>query len=253
MQTTTKKTSLTVVILIISFLIADPAIAQPQTYTFKSFEKVIVSPHIAVTFRKGDTESVIVESISVPIEKLNVKVSNKTLKLYLDGAEITTKSKKENTDGENKKVSLYQGTVVRATVTYKDLRSLELRGDEKFVFESPIERDELNIKIYGESKVYMDKLILNELKAILYGESYLEIKGGKIDEQKITAYGESEINASKVDNHITRITAYGESSFRLNVSENLKITSYGESTIEYTGDAKLTKGIMIGENTITKM
>jgi hypothetical protein len=56
-----------------------------------------------------------------------------------------------------------------------------------------------------------------------------------------------------VENTETKLTAYGDGTFQFNVSEKLKITSYGAATINYSGSPNLTKGIVIGETKITKV
>ncbi len=240
----TSRMSSAFVLFLFFLLFQSLANAQTRTIDVKHFERVVISPHIEVVFKEGDKESVIIEDIAAPFEKLNVKVKNKTLKIYLDGAEIIPKSGYD---------LQYDGTVVKAIVFYKRLRSLDFRGEETIRFADQLRADELRMKVYGESRVFMNDLIVDDFKVTLYGESYLKINGGNIYEQKITAYGESEINAMKVSSKIARITAYGESVFRINVTESLRVTSYGESTIKYTGDAKLTKGLVIGENSISKM
>jgi len=217
------------------------------------FEKVIISPHIEVIFKEGDKESVSIESITVPIEKLNIVVKNNTLNVYLDGAKTTTDKKKENINGNKRKTPIYKSTVVRAIITYKKINSLDLRGEEKFVFESNLISDKLRLKIYGESQVYLNEVDIKNLQVSIYGESYLEIIKGEIEKQKFTAYGESKVNTAGIVNTETRLTAYGDGTFQFNVSERLKITSYGEATISYSGSPNLNKGIVIGETKITKI
>lgn len=99
--------------------------AQPKIFEVDAFNKVIVSPHIEVTFKKGDKESVIIESITESIGKFKVEVKNRTLELYLDGAKVITKSEKQD---NNTKVPLYKGTFVKSTIIYKDVDSYSLRG-----------------------------------------------------------------------------------------------------------------------------
>ncbi|TYP75101.1 head GIN domain-containing protein [Aquimarina intermedia] len=219
----------------------------------QSFDKVVVSPHIEVTFKEGDKESVSVESITVPREKLNIEVKNNTLKIYLDGAKITADKKKQNKYNYRKSESIYKGTIVKAVVTYKNINALDLRGEEKFVFANTLDTEKLVLNIYGESQVYIKEVDLESLFVSIYGESYLDIQKGTIERQKFTAYGESKINASNVVSSETTLTAYGDGSFQLNVSKKLKITSYGEATITYAGSPELNKGIVIGESTITKV
>jgi hypothetical protein len=243
----------TKLIIICLALCSVSAFAQIKNLTVDKFDNVIVSPHIAVTFVEGPTESVVVHTSTEPIEKMNIEVVGSTLRLYLDGAKTYTDSKNVEGDNYDYKVPIYKGTVITATVTYQNLEELSLRGEEKFVCESTIDQDEFGLKLYGESEVYFNKVQLNNFTTTIYGESYLELKSGSIDNQKITAYGESKINSLKVNTGRAKITAFGEGSYRLNVSDRLKVTAFGEATIAYQGSPELRKGIVIGEATIQKI
>ncbi|MGB5435885.1 MAG: head GIN domain-containing protein [Maribacter sp.] len=228
-------------------------LSQTTSVSVDSFNKVIVSPHVQVTFQQGDSETVAVESSTVSVDKINIEVNGKTLRMYLDGAKEVTKSEKTNEDGYKRKKSIYKGTVVKATVTYKDFEELSLRGEERFVCKSLLKGEKFRLKIYGESQVYLDKVDLGALQTTIYGESYLEIKEGSIGRQKITAYGETTVNTLGVETASAKITAYGEGSYRLNVVENLKVTAYGEATVAYRGNPHVDRGIIIGEAKIQKI
>ena len=229
------------------------SLAQVKTYETNHFNKVIVSPHIAVNFVQGDSEKVIVNSSTEPIHKLNVEVVGATLRIYLDGARTYTNSKNVKGDNYDYKVSIYKGTVINATVTYKTLHELSLRGEEKFVCESPLNGKDFRLKLYGESQVYLNEVDLENLHITIYGESYLELKAGRLNYQKITAYGETTINSLEVKANKAKITAFGEGSYRVQVAERLKVTSYGEATITYKGSPEVDKGIIIGEAIIQKI
>ncbi|MDY8137530.1 head GIN domain-containing protein [Aquimarina sp. 2201CG5-10] len=227
--------------------------AQSKTIAVDHFEKVIVSPHIQVTFKEGNEESVTIENAKLPLEKINMVVSGKTLHIYLDGAKTVTKTKTVQKNGWKQKVPIYKNTMVTAVVTYKKLQDLSLRGEETFVCESLIKADKFKLKIYGESQVYLNNVQFNSLSSSIYGESYLEIKKGTIGKQRFIAYGESRINTLGVDNQITKITSYGDGSFRFNVSENLNITAFGEANVAFEGDPKIKKGLVFGEATVRKI
>ena len=241
-------------LLAISFaLFSLSSIAQIKSYSVESFDKIIVSPHIAVTFVQDSSEFVEIHSSTEPLEKLNIEVVGATLRLYLDGAKTYTDSKKVKGDNYDYKVPIYNGTVITATVSYKDLVELSLRGEEKFLCESTIEQDEFKLKLFGESEVYFNNVELDNLTTTIYGESYLELKNGTVNNQKITAYGETKINTLNVDTNSTKITAYGEGSYRVAVSDRLKVTAYGEATIAYQGNPEVKKGIIIGEASVEKI
>lgn len=227
------------------------ATAQSKAIDVDSFDKVIVSPHIEVIFKAGEEESVSIESINVPMEKLNVEVKNNTLHLYLDDAKITAKKVKEYINGNKRKTPIYKGTVVRAVITYRDLNSLDLRGEQKFVFEDNLKARKLVMKVYGEPQIYIKSVDIQDLSVTMYGECYLEIEEGRIENQTFTAYGESQVEASEIYNESTKLTAYGDAEFELNVSGKLKVTSYGEAIISYKGNPNVQRGIIIGETQIT--
>ena len=228
-------------------------VAQEKTYQVENFDKIIISPHIAVNLVEGDEESVRIDESGVTDDKINVEVEGKTLRIYLDGAKMVTKS--EKVKGENYKMnrSLYDGTQVRATVTYKNLNTLSVRGEERINAKSKIAQEDFTLRIYGESQVYLSEVELDKLKVTIYGESYLEVENGNVGHQRYTAYGESKVNTLGIDNASTKITAYGESDFRVNVKDRLKVTCYGETHITYEGSPKVDRGIVIGEATVRKI
>lgn len=227
--------------------------AQSKNVTVKNFDKVIVSPHIAVNFVQGDTESVRIETCSADRNKLNIEVDGKTLRIYLEGAKEVTGTEKHEKERNKGRRSLYNGTIVTATVIYKNIDELSLRGEEKFICKSPITQNDFRLKVYGESNITINKVNLKTLRTTMYGASYIVIKEGTINYQKFTGYGEAKINTIGIANKSTKIIAYGEGSYRVNVSEKLKITAYGEATVAYKGSPDINKGIVIGEATIQKI
>ena len=246
------KRSLAVLPLIAFIFCASFMTAQTTVIDVDTFNKVMVSPHIEVVFIEGDAESVTIESSTEPMEKLNVEVKNNTLSVYLEGAKMTTDTKKQKKNGYKMKVPIYKGTVVKAIITYKNLNAVDLRGEQRFVFESPLNTDELRFSMYGESQVYVNEVAVKELHVSIYGECYFEIKKGNTENQRYTAYGESTVNVSSVTSERTKLTAYGDGTFQFNVAERLKVTSYGEATITYAGSPTVNKGIIIGETTIAR-
>tara|TARA_R110002073_G_scaffold279026_1_gene443126 strand:- start:413232 stop:413987 length:756 start_codon:yes stop_codon:yes gene_type:complete len=234
------------------FLVSLTLTAQYQS-AIASFDKVIVSPHIAVKFQQGAKNQIQVESITVNENKLHVEVEGKTLRVYLEGAKEYTKNEKQYENGHKKSKPLYHGTVVKATITYQAFDEVSLRGEERFDFLSPINQNDLRLKIYGESQVYFHEVNLKKLQTTIYGQSVLEFMAGHVVDQKFTAYGESNVNALNIKNQNTKLTAYGEGSYQFNVSEKLKVTAYGEATVVYKGTAELSKGIVIGDAEIAKL
>lgn len=237
------------VLLVIVF---NTAFSQTATQV-NHFDKVIVSPHIEINFVEGNEESVNIEHSTVSSDKINIEVNGKTLRIYLDGEKDIPKTKKTYENGYKEKQSLYHGTVVTATVTYKTLNELSIRGEETQRCTSLLGGDKFRLRIYGESHVILTSVNLGELHAIMYGESTLDINSGWIDHQRYVAYGESHINSLQVNSNTTKITAYGESDFQVNTAAEIKITSFGEARLEYKGNAVVNRGLHVGEMQIAKI
>lgn len=211
------------------------------------FNKVIISPHIEVTFVQGNEESVLVENSEVDESKLNIEVEGRTLRVYLEGAKNIPKNKKEYVNGHKMKRPLYKGTQATVTITYKQVDEFSLRGEEEINFQSPFDQEKLRLKIYGESRISFTEVQLDELHATIYGESNLTIQAGTIRKQKFVAYGESKVDLEEISNKETKITAYGEAEFALNTSDKIKVTAFGEAVVAYKGSPSVTKGLSIGD------
>lgn len=227
--------------------------AQKTIKLDSDFDKIIVSPHIEVIFNKGKEPSIVIEDINVPMEKFQYELKKGTLQVYLEGAKTYTKNKKIIKNNYETKVPLYKNRVAKVIITYVDVNTFSLRGEEKINFQSPLNQKQCKLLIYGKSEVTINNIEVDRLYVSIYGESFLKIDKGTIKKQKITAYGASKVMAADIVSKETKITAFGDGSFQLNASEKIKVTSYGEATILYKGDAQLKKGIVIGESKIKKV
>lgn len=235
-----------------TLLLSSVALAQ-EVRAVAPFSKVIISPHIQVTLVEGEEESVSIESNTEDEEKLNIEVNGKTLRIYLDDAKETTKTQIELKNGIEFKGPVYKGTIVTATITYKTLNDISVRGEERLVCESLLKGENFRLKIYGASQVYLNEVDLKRFHTTIYGESTLEIKSGAIQQQKYTSYGVSDVDALAIANEDTRIIAYGEAELKINASKRIKITAYGAASLKYKGDAEIVKGVNIGETRIKKI
>ncbi len=236
----------------IALVIVTGAFAQTVT-AVKPFDKIIVSPHIQVTFVQGNKESVTIESSTVDTNKIHIEVENKTLRVYLEGAKDFEKNEKDYQNGYKEKHSIYQGTVLTATITYKTLRELSIRGDEKQVCKSAITGEAFVLRIYGESDVTLNEINVGKLAVTTYGECNLKFLSGLATSQTYTAYGEGHINSLAMGGKNGAITAYGEADFTMNVSDKIQITAFGEAKVHYNGNPVIRKGLHIGELHVDKI
>lgn len=214
-----------------------------QTINTRSFDKVIVSPFIEATFIEGDQEKVVINSCIVDPNKLHVETKNGTLRIYLEGAKEIPRDSREN---RNSSHDLYPAHSVNATVYYKTLEAVSLRGEESFTFPRKFSAERFTLTLYGESVVTFAEVHINELRTTIYGESSLEMQSGLINKQTYTSYGEGKVTTTGVSGDEAKLTAYGEAEFNVNVSERIKITSFGEAKLRYKGNPEIVKGIHVG-------
>jgi hypothetical protein len=234
-------------------LLSIAAVASAQTKMTGHFNKVIVSPYIEVTFIEGDEESVTINDIDVDTNKFHIEVNDNTLRIYLEGAKDFPKTEKDYSNGYKETYPLYNKTTVVATVTYKTLGALSIRGEEDILCKSPVSGDKFSLKIYGESNVVFDEMNLQQLSGVLYGEGTVEIKAGSVKDQKYTCYGEGKINSLAIQGTTSSVTAYGVADFKLNVSDRIKITAFGDAQLHYKGNPEIDKGLHFGDMLIDKM
>lgn len=236
--------------LIAVFLVATVSIAHSQTITTGSFHKIIISPYIEATFIQGDQERVVINSAIVDLEKLHTETKNGTLRLYLEGAkEIPRKSRHDR----YRRDDLYPPHAVTVTIYYKNLDALSLRGEERFTVSSPLSAEDFNLKLYGESAITFAEVHIGDLQTTVYGEGMVELESGSVNRQFYTCYGEATINTSEITGAEAKLTAYGDSEFKMNVSNRIKITSFGESKLHYKGNPEIVKGIRIGGGEIARV
>ncbi|MUP46497.1 DUF2807 domain-containing protein [Gramella sp. BOM4] len=241
------------VALILSLISFNLGHAQSETVKLSRFSEVTISPYIEVIFKQAHEESVVIENSQVAREKINIENDGKELHIFLEDAKIIGKEKEIEVNGHEMKRPIYKGAEVRITVNYKDLDEVEIRSEERIQFKDPITSAIFNLDIYGSPKVYFENITAEEFKVALYGESYLEVKGGKVGFQRYRCYGSSEVNTLDLESNETQIAAYGSNHVVVNVLEELKVTAFGEASIEYKGDAKLKNGLKIGETVIHKI
>ncbi len=227
---------------------------QAQAGLVASFKKVIVSPYIQVTFVQGDKEGVTINDMVVDSSKLHVEVEGGTLRLYLDGAkEVPLNQHGYNNDGGQQGHHPYPNHAVVATVTYKTLEELSLRGEETHICKSPLNAAEFTLRIYGASNVVFAEAHLGQLHTTIYGASTLDIKTGSVDEQYYTCYGEGKINTTAITGRTGKLTAYGEAEFNLNVTDRIKIIAFGEARLRYKGNPEIVKGLHFGALDLKKI
>lgn len=229
-------------------------LTQAQTpQTLPSFDKVIISPHVSVVLVAGEREGLRLQYQHIAPEKVNYSVRHKTLRIYLDGARITVKHRKGQDGDHEYKTPIYDKSVkVIAYVTYRQLKNLQIRGEEDLTCRSELSSDTFRLRVYGQATVTLVALKTNAFNATLYGENNVTIQSGRADKQRYRIYGENRLDTGNLTGSTVSAHAYGDSQLRVYASDRIGVTAFGESDIRYAGGASLRKGLVIGEVTIRR-
>lgn len=233
--------------LLLTFLLASTLLfAQSEEKALDSFDRIVASQYVNVILEKGETESIRLEYAGVNPEVVNVSVKRKKLHIYLDDAKLVGKKEKYYYNGDKYTRSLYRGSSVTAYITYKELRGLEIRGEEELVCNGVINADKFKLKVYGESEVTLSSLQANRFKASIFGTNKIEIKGGTAGHQLYRLFGENKIDTQNLSSNTTASRIYGEGRLTINANDKLKITAFGEPEIRLSGPAHINKSIILG-------
>jgi hypothetical protein len=190
--------------------------------------------YIQVTFVQGDAESVTINSAIVDTGKFHAEVEHGTLRLYLEGAkEITHDDRHYSDDGQRN--ALCPDHAVIVTVIYKKMDGLSLRGEEKYLCESPLAVNRFRLWVYGESTVIFTEVHIAKMHSTIYGESSLDIRSGEINRQIYTCYGEGRVNSTAIAGRAAKVTAFGEAKLR------------------YMGNPAIVRGIHFGEIDVQRL
>jgi len=218
-----------------------------QTQSLPSFSKIVISPKIELELIAGESESITWEAFGVDEESINIEVKGNKLKIYLDNAKIAVMSK-EGSFGW--RYPMYDKHVlVKAKVTYNQLKRLEVRGEEAVNISSDLQTDKkFTLKAYGASNIKCAGVSAEKFKAILIGENELEVLSGLTPKQKIKSIGQNTVDFSALKSYRAKTSTIGEGLFHLNVRDFLHISAIGESVVQIKGSPAVSKGLIIGEN-----
>ncbi|MFZ6012811.1 MAG: GIN domain-containing protein [Bacteroidota bacterium] len=223
--------------------------AQQINKDLKPFNRIVASPRVHVILQKGDRESIKLVYHDVRESKINIDVNRKTLYIYLDKARKVERHVTYD-DRYGSRHGMYDGVSITAYITYKELRSLEIRGNQELTCRDAIESEQFILKAYGENEITLASLKTEYFKASLYGENKLRIQNGKVIEQKYKLYGENRIDTQGLKSAYTTTSIFGEGDLKINSSEEVRVNAFGEPAIYVAGGGQVNKRLIFGKASI---
>ena len=213
--------------------------------SLEKFDKIVVGPKINLVLSAGEEASIKIEYDKIEEHRINFKIVGQTLRLYLDDARFVEKSVRNKRNWSWNR-SMYAGVEVTAYVTYQQLSSLDVRGEQTVDVLDLIDEPTFNLNLYGESTVNIADILCGIFKANIYGDIRLNIEKGNSVEQTFRLYGDCEVNCANFEGDRVKATCFGDSDISLN-PESLKVTAFGEAVISYSGSPDINKGLVIGD------
>ncbi|NOT73903.1 MAG: hypothetical protein HOP08_03170 [Cyclobacteriaceae bacterium] len=223
---------------------------ESESRILSSFEKIIASPRVNVILIKGDQESIRFIFNDIPESKVNAVVKGNKLRIYLDHARVTERQVRITENGHTHKRGIYAGSAVTAYVTYKELKSIEVRGEQELRCDDELTSDKFKLKAYGETEIRLASLVTKKFKASLYGENDLKIKSGTTDRQVYRLFGENKIDTRGLKSEIALTRIYGEGKISVSASDEVRVNALGEPTINVEGTSIISKRVILGRATI---
>jgi len=224
-----------------------------EVHRVRHFNKIVASPRINVVLQKGDQESVRLVCTNVSPEMVNVEVFGKKLRIYLDRARIVEKYQRMS--GRHHHVhyeSMYHGASVTAYVTYRELKDIEVRGNQELTCNDEIDVDKLKVRAYGETDIRLAKVNTGKFKVSLYGENSFKIVSGRAGHQVYRLFGENRIDTRGLTSESASTRIYGEGRLKLAVSHEVVVNAIGEPEIVVEGSPNINRGIVIGRAEISR-
>ncbi len=183
-------------------------------------------------------------------DRIIIEQKGRKLHVYLQDAKIFDIGEKEDNMFDRKE--RYNHAKLTAYVTFKHLIYIESRGEGDVLCDGKIEAKKLKIKAWGAVNIRLAYVDAAMVKARLYGENILNIREGDAGHVSYKMYGVNKIDTRGLRSVTSSTTIYGEGRINLNTTEELRVTSFGEPSLNVLGDPIISKGIVIGKPNIRR-
>jgi hypothetical protein len=211
----------------------------------KPFTGIVTSPRVHLVLQEGPVAQVRIVCHGVPRNRVNVKVTGHTLRIFLDHARILERQVRYSPHGSKR--GLYQGSSITAYVTYQTLNRIEMRGEESLTAAGTIHADKLKLKLYGVTSVDLKNVDADKLKVSLFGENNVLIRDGHANVQVYRLFGDNGIDTQGMKSTTAAARMYGEGKIKLSVRDAIHIHAFGEPVVRISGTPLITHGIILGQ------
>ncbi|HOY32734.1 MAG TPA: head GIN domain-containing protein [Bacteroidales bacterium] len=195
------------------------------------FSKLEIEGFFKVILTQGETPKLSIEADENLIEYINVKVSNKKLKIR----------SKKNIRG-SKDISIY--------LTFNSLDQIMVSGYTSVSSAADLNFDKLNLELSGNCKLDMNLNCVG-LNAEISGNSNAALSGAVLT-ANFDVSGASKVEAFELYIDDLKLNASGNASARVNIINKFDVNVSGAAGVEYQGTPEM-KQETSGTATVTKI
>ncbi len=203
----------------------------------KNFHGISVSNAFDVYLSQSNEEAVAV-SASEPKYRDRIKVEVK------DGILRITYDNNFKWPHGNKKLKAY--------VSFKDIKSLDVSGACEVMVTGTIKTDVLSINLDGASDLKGEFVVKKDFSIDLNGASDMNVTNGSAENVKIRASGASNFKGFNLVTNICDAKASGASDISITVNKELSAQASGASDVQYKGDAVMKDMRTSGAGSVSK-
>ncbi len=225
------------------------AFGQQFSEDLDPFNKLVVDPYIEIELVKGDKEQIEVFYDNIDPDEIFAEQQGKTLRVYLADAKVGFSLFAD----DNFRKKKYRYSSVRMVITYKTLKNIQFRGEEKLTCNDELSGSRIKLKAYGQTKIRIASVDTRKFKVALYGENEMKISSGNTYNQIVNTYGENTIEASNLISYGVKTNSFGENRISVNATDYLRILHIGEGRLSYAGQPTVERNWTIGEVDIRRL
>jgi hypothetical protein len=193
-----------------------------QDRTIDSFDSIEISTDASLTYTQGISQQLHIEAEDNLIDMIETKVENGVLKVYTknNGCLRSTRP-------------------IRIAVSSQDMKKISILGSGKVTSTNTIQSDHLDLVLIGSGEIDVGSQT-NSIKIEIPGSGTIRL-GGNTTEMDASILGSGSLKAYDLNADFAKVDITGSGKAEVFVIKELNATIMGSGSIDYKGNATVSK------------
>ena len=202
-----------------------------ETRKISNFSVLSVAGPFDVELFKSDSNEITIKGDENVLEYIVTEVVHDKLKIYFE-------------EGYNVRTN----KTIKITVPFTTIEGVALAGSGDIFCDDVINTNEMKTSIAGSGDITL-AISASNLKSSIAGSGNINVKG---DVEKIdcSIAGSGDVNANQLNAKIAKISIAGSGDVKINVSEEIHVSSVGSGDVYYSGNPKIVKSSSMGSGDV---